>query len=89
MSLSITTSCTPHTVYKTKTEYVTFSKDLLQECKVVPVQEGAKTKDDLLKLLSIAYTDTLKNVKACNIKTKQASMLNDKYIAKESPSQNK
>ena len=89
MLLSITTSCTQHTVYKTKTEYVIISKDLLQQCEAVPVQEGAQTKDDLLKLLSIAYTNTLKNMNACNIKIKQALILNDKYIAKGSPSQNK
>lgn len=65
-------SCTQHTVYKTRTEYVYPPKEWIQPCKAVDVQEGAKTSEELLKLLSIAYVETLKNISACNIKTNEA-----------------
>lgn len=83
MLVTTITSCGPHTVYKTKTEYVTVSKEWIQPCEAVPVQEGAKSAEELLNLLSIAYVDTLKNINACNIKLKQANIFVDKYSAKE------
>lgn len=82
MLLSTITSCNPHTVYKTKTEYVTVSKEWIQPCEAVPVQEGAKSAEELLNLLSIAYTETLSNMSACNIKLKQANIFVDKYDTK-------
>lgn len=65
------TSCTPHIIYKTKTEYVYPPDGLLKECQAVEVQGGATTKDDLLKLLAISYVETLKNINQCNIRIKE------------------
>ena len=78
MLLFIMTSCNPHIVYKTKTEYITAPDDLLVECEAVAVKAGATTKEELLPLVMVAYVDTLKNVSACNIKTKAAK----EYIKK-------
>ena len=61
-----------HTVYKTKTEYVTPPKDWIRPCEAVPVQEGAATKEELLQFVSLAYISTLKNISACNLKTSAA-----------------
>ena len=72
-----TISCTPHIIYKTRTEYVYPPKGLVSECKAVDVKDGATTKDQLLKLLSEAYVSTLENIAECNIKTKEAN----KYIS--------
>ncbi len=66
------TSCNPHTIYKTKTEYIVPPEALLQECEAVPVELGATTKEDLLKLVSKAYVETLQNISSCNIKTRAA-----------------
>lgn len=79
MLIGITTSCGPHTIYKTKIEYVTVNKEWIQDCEAVPVKEGAVTSEELLKYVSEAYVNTLKNMKACNIKTKQARNFVEKY----------
>lgn len=79
MLVSIMMSCTQHTVYKTKTEYVTVSKEWIQPCQAVAVKEGANSEAELLNFLSIAYVDTLKNMNACNIKLKQANNFVEKY----------
>lgn len=47
-------------------------KGLIQECNTVDVEDGATTKEELLRLVSKAYIETLKNITECNIKTKEA-----------------
>lgn len=74
-----TVSCTQRIVYKTKIEYVTPPVDWVQPCKAVPVADGARSKEELLKLLSVAYIDTLKNINACNIKTRQTLKFIETY----------
>ncbi len=81
MLLSLITSCTPRIIYKTKTEYIIPPEGLIKECKAVDVKDGAKNKDELLKLVSIAYVETLSNMASCNIKTKEAI----NYINKTKP----
>lgn len=81
MSPLIITSCTPHIVYKTQTEYIVPPKGMITECVAVDVKDGAKTKAELLKLVSSAYLETLRNISACNIKTKEAK----NYIEKSLP----
>jgi hypothetical protein len=66
------TSCGPHIIYKTKTEYIVAPETLIEECKAEEVAPGATTKEELLFLVSEAYVGTLKNLSACNIKTRAA-----------------
>jgi hypothetical protein len=76
--ITITTSCSPHTIYKTNTVIVEPPQTLLKKCEVSPVKAGATTQEELLFLVSEAYVETLRAVANCNIKTEEVIL----YIQK-------
>lgn len=82
MLIITTVSCTPHTVYKTRTEYVYPPKGLIAECEVKRVKDGATTEHELLQLISEAYIGTLENISSCNIKTREAIKYMNEYETK-------